>query len=454
MSGIFKAYDIRGVYPGEIDEQMAAKIAKAFVQFTKPKRIVIGRDMRSHSPPLFEAAVKAVTDLGVDVIDVGMVTTPMFYFSVIHLKADAGFSITASHNPPQFNGFKLVRQEAIPISSDTGIYEIEKIVASGKFLPSAKTKGKVTRKDISQEYIDNEFSLVDKSDVKKLKVVVDNGNGMSGIILPAIFERLDCKMIPLFFGLDGTFPNHEANPLKEETLDALKKKVRKEKADMGIAFDGDGDRIGFVDDKGELVSADLITALAAVYMLKKKPKSRIMYDLRCSKVVPETIVQNGGSPIECRVGHSFIKPKMRAENIEFCGELSGHYYLQQNMYIESPIAVMLMILQTVSASGQKFSEVARPLRKYFRSKEINFEVNDKEKAMKNIEAEFSKENPKRVYRLDGLSMEFADFWINVRSSNTESLLRLNAEAHTQKRLDEVTKKVSSIVLGGKDVRRA
>lgn len=445
MSGIFKAYDIRGVYPSELNEETAYKIAKAFIQITKAKRIVIGRDMRSHSPSLFESAVKAVTDLGVDVIDVGMVTTPMFYFAVIHLKADAGFSITASHNPPQFNGFKLVREEAIPISGDTGIYEIEKIVASGKFLPNSKINGKVTKQDISQAYIDNEFSFADKSKIKKLKVVVDNGNGMSGIILPRIFQLLNCEMIPMFFELDGTFPNHEANPLREETLEMLKARMKKEKADVGIAFDGDGDRIGFVDETGELVSADKITALAAAYILQRNPKSKIMYDLRSSKVVKETIEKNGGVPVEYRVGHSFIKAKMRAEKIEFGGELSGHYFYQPNKYIESPIAIMLMILETISASGKKFSDIVKPLRKYYHSGEINFEVEDKEKAIRKVEEYFKKEKPLRVYNLDGLSMEFKDFWINVRSSNTESLLRLNAEANTAKKLEEVTKRVSSLV---------
>ncbi len=445
MSGIFKAYDIRGIYPSELNEETAYRIAKAFVQVTKPRRIVIGRDMRSHSPPLFEAAVKGVTELGVDVIDVGMVTTPMFYFSVIHLKADAGFSITASHNPPQFNGFKLVREEAIPISGDTGIYEIEQIVSSGKFLPNAGTRGKVTKRDISEDYIKNEFSFADPSKIKDLKVVVDNGNGMSGIILPRIFKKLSCRMIPMFFELDGTFPNHEANPLKEETLLMLKARMKKEKADIGIAFDGDGDRIGFVDENGELVSADKITALAAQYILKKKPGCRVMYDLRSSKVVPETIKDSKGIPVEYRVGHSFIKAMMRSEKIEFGGELSGHYFYQPNKYIESPIAIMLMILETVSASGRKFSEVVRPLRKYFHSGEINFNVEDKQKAMKNVEQHFRKEKPKRVYFLDGLSMEFDDFWINVRSSNTESLLRLNAEAHSLKKLEAVTNEVKKIV---------
>ncbi len=439
---IFKAYDIRGIYASELNEETAYKIGRAFVSFAKPKKVVVGRDIRLSSPQIFESLTKGIMDQGADVISIGLSTTPMMYFSTIKLGTDAGINVTASHNPKQYNGFKMVRKHAVPISGDTGIYEIQKIVEKGVF-EKAKKKGSFTEKDMLNQYVNNELSFVDTKEIKPFKIVVDTGNAMGGLVIPKLFERLPCKLLPLYMEFDGSFPHHQPDPLQEETLNDLKKMVVKQKADLGIAIDGDVDRIKFVDEKGQIIAADITTALLSRIFLLKQPKAKILYDLRSSWVVKEEIEANGGKAIEYKVGHSFIKAKMRQDGIDFAGEVSGHYYLKKNGYIEAPLVMILYLLEHMSKENKKLSEIIKPLRRYFQSGEINFEVKDKEAAMKKVEKEFK--DAKRISHMDGLKIEEEEFWFNLRPSNTESLIRLNVEAKTKAKMEDMKSRLSSMI---------
>lgn len=444
---IFKGYDIRGIYPSQLNQETAYKIGRAFVSFVKPKNVVIGQDVRLSSPKLFESLSQGIMDQGADVIHIGLSTTPMMYFSTIKLGADAGINITASHNPKEYNGFKLVRRQAVPISSETGIYEIQELVEKNKF-SKPKKKGKLMKQEMLNQYINNALSFVDVEKIKYLKICVDTANAMGGLIIPKLFGKLPCELVPLFMDMDGTFPNHEPNPLKEETLEELKKSVVKEKADLGIGLDGDADRIIFVDEKAQVIPGDIMTALLSKMILSKHPKTpkaKILYDLRSSWVVKEEIEKHGGKAIEFRVGHSFIKEKMRTESIEFAGEVSGHYYLKQNHYIESPMIIILYLLEFLSKEKEKknLSEIIEPLKKYFPSGEINFKVKNKEATMKKVEKEFK--DAKRISHMDGLKVEYKDFWFNLRPSNTEPLIRLNIEAKTKPKMEEMRSEISLMI---------
>ena len=439
---IFKAYDIRGIYGKELTEQTAYKLGRAFVSFLKCKSVAVGRDMRESSPIIETELIRGLTDQGADVTKIGMATTPMLYFAVGKFGYDAGINVTASHNPGQYNGFKLTKANAVPMSGETGIYDIRNLVEKGEFENPAE-KGKIEeRSDVLEAYVSNATRFVDVTKLKSYKIVVDTGNGMAGIVIPELKKKLPCELVNLFPELDGNFPNHEANPLKTETLNFLRDEVKRQNADIGVAFDGDSDRIGFVDEKGNVVPADLFIALIAKELLLQKPNSKILHDLRSSKAVPEAIKDAGGLPIETRVGHSYIKEHMRKEKAIFAGELSAHYYLQDNYYIESPYIVMLLLLKLMTKTGKKASELIKPLAKYHSSGEINFEVNDKKSAMNEVRAAF---RPDKVYELDGLSIECENWRLNLRPSNTEPLLRLNLEADTEEKLEEVKKKVIEIL---------
>ncbi|MAG15835.1 phosphomannomutase/phosphoglucomutase [Candidatus Woesearchaeota archaeon] len=440
---LFKAYDIRGVYGEDLTDEIAYKFGRAFVSFLKCKVVVVGRDMRDTSPKIEEKLIQGLTDQGADVVRIGMATTPMLYFATAKFGYDAGINVTASHNPAKYNGFKLVRKDAVPISGDTGIYEMRDLVNEGKF-EDVEKKGNVTeRAGVLDEYIKNALSSVDVSNLKKFKIVVDTANGMGGLVIPDLLGKVPCEFEHMFPELDGTFPNHEANPLKAETLRWLQAEVKNKNANLGVAFDGDADRIGFVDEKGEIVPMDLFTALIAMELLKHNKGAKILHDLRSSKAVSETITSNGGQAIETRVGHSFIKAHMREEKAAFAGEVSGHYYLQSNYYIESPYIVMLLLLKLMTETNKPLSELMKPLKKYFNTGEVNFEVKDKEAAMEKVKQAFP--DAKRVYNLDGLSMIFDDWWLNLRPSNTESLLRLNLEANTAEKRDEMKEKIIGIL---------
>ncbi|HBA85540.1 MAG TPA: phosphomannomutase/phosphoglucomutase [Verrucomicrobia bacterium] len=440
MAGIFKAYDIRGIYGETLTEDMAYKIGKAFATFLQCKKVVVGRDMRPHSQPLFEAMAKGLTQLGADVIDIGMCSTPMSYYGNGKLGADASVMITASHNPGEWNGFKICREKAIPISGATGIQDIEKIVNSGAFAPNAAKAGSVSTYDIVPEYIAH---IREFADIKRpLKVAVDFANSM-GIYEGRVFKGL-FEVDPLFDTLDGTFPNHEANPLKLDTLEPIQEKMRKGRYDFGIAFDGDADRAGFLDEKGNVIPMDMITALIAQAILKKNKGAAIFYDLRSSWAVKEIVDENGGRPMMSRVGHAFIKQQMRDADALFAGELSGHYYFKENFYTESSSLAALFVANLISQSGQPLSEMIRPIQRYFASGEINSEVHDIDRVFKQLREKFAQG---KAIELDGLSIEFPDWWFNVRASNTEPLVRLNLEAKTKALMEQRRDELLAIIRG-------
>ncbi len=421
MAEIFKAYDIRGIYGVDLTEEIAEKIGRAFVVFTNARKVVVGRDMRPHSEPLFAALAKGMTGQGADVIDLGLCSTPMSYHANGVLHADASVMITASHNPGEWNGFKLCRANAVPVSGATGIMDIKKLVESGDF-PDAAKKGTVSQYDISAEYgkFLRSFAKFDR----KLKVVVDYANAMGTAEISGITDLFE--IIPMYEELDGTFPNHEANPLQTETLDAIRAKVKEVKADFGAAFDGDADRCGFIDDQGEIIPMDLFTALISQDILAGGPAT-ILYDLRSSRAVKECIESNGGKAIQCRVGHAFIKNQMRENDAVFAGELSGHYYFKQNFTAESQGLAMVMLSNLLCKKNRPLHELVAPLRKYFSSGEINSKVADVKVILDQIRAKYADGN---MFELDGVSCEYSDWWFNVRASNTEPLLRLIVEADT------------------------
>ena len=424
MAGIFKAYDIRGIYGKDLTEEVAYKIGRAFATFVGCKKVVVARDIRPHSEPLFAALAKGLTEQGADVIDLGYGSTPMSYFANGTLGADGGVMITASHNTAEWNGFKLCRAQAVPISGATGILDIEKIVNEGSFAPKAATPGKVTQYDILPEYTKHVAKFAHLK--RPVHLAIDFANGMG------IWEVKTLKGLITWDGLfetpDGTFPNHEANPLHTATLKDLQAKVRGGTYAFGVAYDGDADRAGFVDEKGEIIPMDLITALVAQDVLATR-KGVIFYDLRSSWVVKEVIEAAGGTPMMSRVGHAFIKQQMRDHDALFAGELSGHYYFKDNFTAESSAMAILSLANIVSNSDKPLSALIAPLRKYFASGEINTHVSrDPQAILAEIKAKYT---DGREFELDGISVEYADWWFNVRCSNTEPLVRLNLEAKTE-----------------------
>ncbi len=434
MAGAFKLYDIRGIYPDELNEELAEKIGRAYTTFLKGNKVVIGRDMRPHSLPLFNALSNGITEQGVDVIDIGMCSTPMSYYANGKLKADGSIMITASHNTSEWNGLKLCRKTAIPISSDTGIKEIEKIVMNSSWDKNIVNKGKITSYDIAPDYADflRSYCQIDR----KLKVVADFANSMGSYEIAGIRDLFE--LIPLYEELDGTFPNHEANPLITETLDVLCAKVKEVGADFGAGFDGDADRCGFVDNEGNRISMDIFSGLIARDILSSGPAT-ILYDLRSSKAVKECIEEDGGTAIMCRVGHAFIKAQMRETGAVFAGELSGHYYFKENNLAESQGLAMIKLANLICKTNKTVSELTAPLRKYFASGEINSKVADVDAIIAVLKVKYS--DAKNKFELDGYSFEYENWWFNVRCSNTEPLLRLNVEAKTEEtmrhRLNEI-----------------
>lgn len=430
MAGIFKAYDIRGVYGRDLDENTAEKIGRAFAVFLQCRKVVVGRDMRPHSQPLFDAVARGITRQGADVVDLGLCSTPMSYFGNGSLDADAGIMITASHNPGEWNGFKLSRRQAVPISGQTGIQDIERLVRAGQF-PAAARSGAISRHDVQAAYTAHikKFAAL-KTPVR---IAVDYANAM-GIMEARPLAGL-LEITPLYDTLDGTFPHHEANPLKTETLADLQKLVRAGRYDFGAAFDGDADRVGFVDEQGAIVPMDLIAALIATAMLKREPGANILYDLRSSWAVREVIEENGGRAHMCRVGHAFIKQQMRELQAIFAGELSGHYYFRDNFYTESGALAVLAVANLVSQTGQPLSRLIKPLQRYAKSPEINSEVHDPAQALQRLREKYRQG---KMLELDGLSVTFPDWWFNVRTSNTEPLVRLNLEARTPELLRQHT----------------
>lgn len=438
MAGIFKAYDIRGIYPEQLNEEIAEKIGRAFIEFTKARKVVVGYDMRPDSVPLFNALAKGMTEQGADVINLGMCSTPMSYFANGTLGADGSIIITASHNPAGWNGFKMCKANAVPISGATGIMDIERIVKEESWSKSDKT-GTVSEYDIAPEYAKflQDHLKVDR----KLKVVVDYANSMGSFESAGLENYFE--IIPMYKNLDGTFPNHEANPLKLDTLDAIRAKVKEVGADFGAAFDGDADRCGFIDNKGEIIPMDLFTAIIAQDILSEGPAT-ILYDLRSSRAVKECIEANSGTAIMSRVGHAFIKAQMREHDAVFAGELSGHYYFKENFTAESQGLAFVKFANLICKSGKTSSELVAPLRKYAFSGEINSKVADTQTVLAKLKTEYADGNQ---FELDGLSVEYPTWWFNVRASNTEPLLRLIVEADTEELMKQKRDAILAVIRG-------
>jgi phosphomannomutase len=440
---IFKAYDIRGIYPRDLNEEAVYRIGRAAVILTGAKTVVVGRDVRTSSDSLFLALAKGITEQGADVVDVGLATTPMLNFAVAeYSEHEAGINITASHNPKEYNGLKLCYGNALPIGENTGMADLKKMVLEGKF--AAASPGKIIKKEILSAYVEKVLSLVDVGEIKPLKVVVDTANAVGAVPLPEIFKKIPGQFIPLYFELDGSFPNHEANPLKEETLADLKKKVLEEGADFGVAIDGDADRIGFVDEKGQTVRADLILTLIAREILREKPGELILYDVRSSRVVREEVEKAGGRAKMCRVGHAMVKKQMMDDGALFAAEFSSHFYYRDFYNVESGDLTMLKILEIVSQAARPLSEIVAPLLRYYHSGEINFEVADKEGIMKELEEKYGA-GAKEISHLDGIRLDFDDWWFNIRPSNTEPLLRLNLEAKTKELMEAKKKELEDVI---------
>lgn len=428
MAGIFKAYDIRGIYGETLTDETMFKIGRAFATLLKCRTVTVGRDMRPHSVPLFEAFAKGLTMQGVDVIDLGLCSTPMSYFGNGSLGADGGVMITASHNPGEWNGIKMTRAQAVPISGATGIADIERIVTEESFDPPAESAGKVSRHEIADEYIAHIRKHAQLG--RSVRIAADMANAM-GILEARVLDGI-VEVDALFDELDGTFPNHEANPLKADTLEALQAMVREGGYDFGVAFDGDADRAGFVDEKGGIVPMDIITALIAQDLLSHETGT-VFYDLRSSWAVKEVIEENGGTAKMSRVGHAFIKQMMRDADSIFAGELSGHYYFRDNFYTESSSLAVICVANIVSRSEVPLSELVKPIQRYFASGEINSTVDDPAAVLDALRREYC---DGRVFELDGVSVEYGDWWFNVRKSNTEPLVRLNLEAKTPEMMAE------------------
>jgi phosphomannomutase len=442
---VFKAYDVRGLYESELDEQGAEAVGRAFVEVFEPERIAVGRDMRISSPAMAEAVVRGASGAGAEVLELGLVGTEMVYFAVGELGLDGGIAVTASHNPKEYTGMKIVRAGALPVGGDSGLGDIRDRALSETATPKGLSPGHVSRHDVWPAYVDRVLSFVDVSAVQPLKVVIDAANGMAGAMLPPVLERLpQLETVRCFFEPDGTFPNHEPNPLLPENREFIVRKTLEEAADFGVAFDGDADRCFFVDDSGEFVPGDFATALFAESVLEKEPGAKIIYDVRASWAVPETIERAGGVPLVNRVGHAFIKQRMREEGAAFGGEVSGHYYFREFTQADSGVVPFLLMLELISRKGQKLSEALRPFRdRYFITGELNTPVADVDAKLRELEERFGSEG--RVGHLDGLSVDADDWHMNVRPSNTEPLLRLNLEARTPELMERKRDEVLGVI---------
>jgi phosphomannomutase len=442
---VFKAYDVRGIYPSELDEEGAYAIGRAYVDEFEPRRIAVGHDMRLSAPTMTDAVMRGAAEAGADVIDLGLVGTEMVYFAVGELELEGGIAVTASHNPKEYTGMKIVRRGALPVGGDSGLLDIRTRAMSGA-RQQARTKGTISKQDIWPQFVERVLSFIDVDAVEPLRVVIDAANGMAGVMLPPVLERLPVDAVRFYFEPDGSFPNHEPNPLLPENREFIVRKVTEEGADLGVAFDGDADRCFFVDDSGEFVPGDFVTALLAESILAKEPGGKILYDVRASWAVPETIERAGGIPLVNRVGHAFFKHRMREEGAAFGGEVSGHYYFRDFSQADSGVIPFLLMLELVSKRGQKLSEILRPYReRYFITGELNTPVPDVALKLQELKERFGGEG--KVSHLDGLSIEAGDWHMNVRPSNTEPLLRLNLEALSpdlmERKRDEVLEVIRS-----------
>jgi phosphomannomutase len=479
---VFKAYDVRGIYPDELDEAGAYAIGRAYVEQFEPRRIAVGRDMRLSAPAMAGAAIDGAADAGADVVDIGMVGTEMLYFAVGELGLEGGIAVTASHNPKEYTGMKIVRRGALPVGGESGLLDIRDRALflldtpEGQSPASSETddleacsrlghepqvspsdaseglslgqgrKGLIEEADIWPAYVDRVSSFVDVEAIRPLRVVIDAANGMAGAMLPPVLERLPIDAVTCFFEPDGSFPNHEPNPLLEENREFIVRKTLEEGADFGVAFDGDGDRCFFVDDTGEFVPGDFATALFAESMLAKEPGAKVIYDVRASWAVSETVERAGGQPLVNRVGHAYIKHRMRKEDAVFAGEVSGHYYFRDFFQADSGVVPFLLMLDLVSRVGKPLSEILRRFRDhFFITGEINSTVSDVPVKLQELKERFGREG--RVSHLDGVSVDAEDWHFNVRPSNTEPLLRLNLEARSQELMEAKRDEVLAVISG-------
>jgi len=445
---VFKAYDVRGLHGAELDEEGAQAIGRAFVEVFEPKRIAVGRDMRVSSPAMAAAVIAGAVEAGAEVLELGLVGTEMVYFAVGELGLDGGVAVTASHNPKEYTGMKIVRAGALPVGGESGLLEIrDRALADSRGQTQGQTPGQVQKYDVWPAYVERVLSFVDVSAIRPMKVVIDAANGMAGAMLPPVLEHLpQLDVVRCFFEPDGTFPNHEPNPLLPENREFIVRKTLDEGADFGVAFDGDADRCFFVDDTGEFVPGDFATAIFAEAVLAKEPGAKVIYDVRASWAVPETIESRGGVPLMNRVGHAFIKQRMREEGAAFAGEVSGHYYFRGFTQADSGVIPFLLMLERISTDGRKLSEILRPFReRYFITGELNTPVPDVDAKLREIEERFGPQG--RVSHLDGVSVGSDDWHMNVRPSNTEPLLRLNLEARTPELMERKRDEVLAVIRG-------
>jgi len=439
---IFKAYDIRGIYPSDLNEEIGYAVGRAFVTFLKVDTVIVGRDMRLSGPQMFEAVTRGLTDQGADVIDIGMVSTDQYYYACATLK-QAGVMVTASHNPAEYNGFKMVREMPQLLSGDEGIQDIRHLVETEDF-PTPQRKGSITSTDLSDGFLEKILSLVDVSALKPLKIIADTGNGMVGPILERVYKNLPVQLIGMYLEPDGSLPNHGLDPLQPENRAELQQRVVDEGADIGFAFDGDGDRFFTIDDRGQFVSGDFLTALMSQYFLQRYPGAKIIYDVRASWAVPDLISQAGGTPLMERVGHAFIKQRMARESAVFAGEVTGHYYFRDFFSADSGILPSLIIMEMLCKKRTSLSGLLQPLEaKYFISGEINTRISaDPMTKMKELADIYDDGD---IHWLDGFSVTYDDWHFNVRPSNTEPLLRLNLEAKSKSMMEAKRDEVLKII---------
>jgi phosphomannomutase len=434
---IFKAYDIRGEYPDQLDESVARDIGRAFVNHLglSGSRVLVARDMRLSGEALQQAFIEGVTEAGADVLDLDLVSTDALYFAVGYLEEPGGAMVTASHNPKQYNGFKLCRENAIALSGESGIGQIRDLISSGKLPPPAEFSGSVERSDITEDYAAHCLTFVDTEGLRPLKIVVDAGNGMAGKMLLPIFEKLPFEHVAMYFELDGSFPNHPPNPIEPENMEELQERVVAEGADFGVAFDGDADRCFVVDEKGVTISGDLLATLVAKNVLEKEPGATILYSAVCSKALPELVEREGGSAVRTKAGHSIIKPQMRQHDAAFGGEHSGHFYFRDNYFADSGIIAMLTVAELVARQDGPLSDLLAPIDPYVRSGEINSEVEDQSAVLEKVEGHYAGRYNPAIDHLDGLTVDCGNWWFNLRPSNTEPLLRLNVEAEDRETME-------------------
>jgi len=441
-ANIFKAYDIRGTVPDQFKPEYAYYIGFFLANFLGANNIAVGRDMRSSSNEIFDYLARGINDSGTNVIDLGLTSTDAIYFAVGKLGYDGGVMITASHNPKEYNGLKVCRKDAEPLSGNDGLGQILKMIQQGEEVVKSPSRGSIIRKDILEVYVNHCLAFIDISKIKPFKIVIDAGNGMAGLTLPPILKKLPIDCTPLYFELDGTFPNHPASPIELENLVDLQKVIIEQKADFGVAFDGDADRMFLVDANGRQVRGDMCTALVAKSLLSKNQNETVLYNLICSKAVPELVEKMGGTAIRTRVGHALIKPLMKKHNAIFGGEHSGHFYFRDNWFADSGLVAFLVCLELLSVEKRPLHELIKELNPYVQSGEINTRVESVSEKINQVKQAFSDGEQDE---LDGLTVKFKDFWFNLRPSNTEPLIRLNIEANSQKILEDKKEQLLKII---------